>query len=65
MAKAKLQISAAQWAGADQSLVRLTFNDGTAFATYPEDGSPDIYADVLLREWLDAGNTIAPAAEAP
>lgn len=65
MAKAKLKITTAQWAGPDQSLVRLTFSDGTTFATYPEDGSPDIYADILLREWLAAGNTIAPAAEAP
>ena len=65
MAKAKLKITTAQWAETDQLLVRLTFSDGTAFAIYPEDGSPDTYADILLREWLAAGNTIAPAPEAP
>lgn len=62
---AKLKIKTAQWASADQSLVRLTFSDGTTFATYPDDGSPDTYADVLLRAWLEAGNEIAPAEQAP
>lgn len=62
---AKLKITTAQWASVDQSLVRLTFSDGTTFAIYPDDGSPDTYADVLLRAWLEAGNEIAPADQAP
>jgi hypothetical protein len=62
---AKLKITTAQWSSVDQSLVRLTFSDGTSFAIYPDDGSADTYADTLLRSWLEAGNTIAPADEAP
>lgn len=63
MTQAKLQITEARWASADQYLIRLVFNDGTTFATYFDDGSPDTYADELLREWLAAGNTIADATD--
>lgn len=42
----------------DGGLVRLTFNDGTEFAIYRNDGSPRCYADDLLDAWLENGNEI-------
>ena len=49
----------------DGALVRLTFNDGTNFAIYANDGSEDTYADVLLAKWLADGNVIAEPWAAP
>ena len=42
----------------DGALVRLTFNDGTAFAIYQNDGSPRCYAHDLLDAWLEEGNEV-------
>lgn len=42
----------------DGNLIRLTFNDGTRFAIYENDGSPRNYAHDLLDAWLAAGNEI-------
>jgi hypothetical protein len=54
-----MKITSATYAPDESGLVRLTFDDGTNFAVYPNDGSEDTYADVLLAEWLEAGNEIA------
>jgi hypothetical protein len=41
------------------ALIHLTFNDGTEFSVYQNDGSPRGYAHELLDAWLEAGNEIA------
>lgn len=42
----------------DGNLIRLTFNNGSSFAIYTDDGSPRNYAHDLLDAWLAAGNEI-------
>lgn len=54
-----MEISSATYHDETRKLVKLTFDDGSRFAIYPEDGSEDTYADILLRDWLAQGNTIA------
>lgn len=56
-----MKITSATYASDKSGLVRLTFDDGTSFAIYANDGSEDTYADVLLAKWLADGNAIAEA----
>lgn len=54
-----MKVTSATYKDETRSLVKLTFDDDTRFAIYPDDGSEDTYADVLLREWLAQGNTVS------
>ena len=54
-----LKITSATYHDETHSLVDLTFSDGPRFAIYPNDGSEEIYAETLLKEWLANGNSIS------
>jgi hypothetical protein len=41
------------------SMVKVTYDDGTKFAIILNDGSARCYANDLLDEWLAEGNTIS------
>jgi hypothetical protein len=54
-----MKIVSATFHDQTKSLVDLTFSDGSRFAIYPDDGSEEIYADILLKQWLADGNFIS------